>query len=776
VTDESPTVERRRRRAWLSPTVRTEAAWVAGTVAVTGAAVVLVLQLWQANPRVPFAYSGDVNVNATIIKGIVETGWYQRIPNLGAPAGYDMHDFPLGGDNLQWALVKGLTFLSHDWALVLNAYYLLTFALVSAVSYLVLRRLGLARWLALGLATIYSLLPYHFIPGEHHLLLSGYLVVPLGAFLVLTVFDGGFGDPSAGAGRRPWILPAALCVLIGTGGAYYAFFTVLLLGVAAGMALLAKATRRGALHGAALMGLIVVVASLNNVPSLLYWRAHGHNDQVAQRSLGESDLYALHIVDLVLPVDHHRVPPLADLKAKRDTGAVISALAGAQNSPLGVAAASGLGLSLLAAAAMAVNAGFGPRLGAARRRFGQLAVLNVTCMLFATVGGFSMLVALAGVLSIRVWARIVVFIAFFSLVALGLAITAGIDAVQRWLAARSSEDGAARRLRRATMIGAPVLLALAVLDQTTPAMVPPYAANRDAFTSDRGFVQEVERRMPKGAAIFQLPIISYPEQPPVVNMNDYDLVRAYLHSKDLRWSYGAMRGRPADWTPDLAGRPLEEMLDRVTAAGFEGLYIDRFGFVDHASALEAQVSALAGPASVFSRDGRLSFFDLRSWSRQQRDRLGADATAELGRLVLHPVTARWGDGFFPLSFAPATNGTGDALYYPEQPGQSTLRHGRVDATVEFTNPLATPRPVNLVFSLASSTGAPGQLTVSGGGAPIVLPLVAAGRQVTLPITLPPGTTTLTLHSTAPPEPTSHASFRLDNFRIDDARPPAFAPR
>jgi phosphoglycerol transferase len=649
---------------------------------------------------------------------------------------------------------------------------------VSAISYLVLRRLGLARWLALGLGTVYSLLPYHFIPGEHHLLLSGYLVVPLGAFLVLTVFDGGFGDRSAGDGRRrrAWVGPALLCVLIGTGGAYYAFFTVLLLGIAAGMALLSRSTRRGALHGAALMGLIVLVASLNNVPSLLYWRTHGHNDQVAQRSLGESDLYALHIVDLVLPVEHHRVPLLADLKARRNTGAVISALAGAANSPLGMAAAAGLGLSLLAAGAVAVDSDLSRRLGAARRRFGQLAILNVSCMLFATVGGFSMVVALAGVLSIRVWARIVVFIAFFSLVALGLALTAGLEALHRRLAARGSEESAARQMRRVILFGAPLLLALAVLDQTTPAMVPAYAANRDAFTSDRGFVQEVERRMPKGAAVFQLPIVSYPERPAVVNMNDYDLVRAYLHSTDLRWSYGAMRGRPADWTPDLAGRPLEDMLDRVTAAGFEGLYIDRFGFADHASALEVQVSALVGPAAVFSRDGRLSFFDLRARARQQRDRLGADATAELGQLVLHPVTAKWGNGFFPLSFTPAANGTGDALYYPEQPGQSTLRHGRVDATLTLVNPLPTPRPLRLVFSPASSTGAPGQLTVTGGGAPVVLPLGPAANPVEVPLVLAPGTTTLTLHSTAPPEPVSHASFRLDNFHIDDARPPVPARR
>lgn len=236
-----------RERRWLPRppnAVPREATWTAATAAVTTAAAVLVLQLWHANPRVPFAYAGDANLNSAIIKGIIETGWYQGIPSLGAPAGYEMYDFPLGGDNLQFVLLKGLTFLSEDWALVLNAYYLLTFALVSAISYLVFRCLGLARGLSLGLATVFSLLPYHFIPGEGHLLLSGYFVVPLGALLVLTVFSGGFPRLPAGGvittvrAWRSWAPPAALCVVIGTGGGYYAFFTVLLLGVAGSLALL----------------------------------------------------------------------------------------------------------------------------------------------------------------------------------------------------------------------------------------------------------------------------------------------------------------------------------------------------------------------------------------------------------------------------------------------------------------------------------------------------------------------------------------------------------
>jgi phosphoglycerol transferase len=752
-----------------------EAAWTAATAAVTSVAACVVLQIWRANPRVPFQYAGDANLNATIIKGIIENGWYQRIPAVGAPGGYDMHDFPLGGDNLQFVLLKVMTFFSRDWALILNAYYLLTFALVAAVAYIVFRRLGLGRGLSLGLATVFSLLPYHFIPGEGHLLLSGYLVVPLAALLVLTVFSGGLapltgrGGATPGSRWRSWAPAAALCVLIGCGGGYYAFFAVLLLGVAGGLAFLSAPTRRGTFHAAILMGLILLVGTVNNVPSLLYWHAHGRNPEVAQRSLGESDLYALHIVDLVLPVEHHRVGPLADLKAKRERAAVLPVLAGAPNSPLGLATAAGLALSVLGAAAMVLDNRFGRSLGPARRRFGELGLLNLACMLFATIGGFSLLVAMAGFLQIRVWARMTVFIAFFSVVALGLALTAATDALRARLSRQWGDDVARHRLRRAALIGGPLLLVLAVLDQTTTAMVPPYADNRAAFTSDRGFVREVERRMPRGAAVFQLPIVSYPERPPVVEMADYDLFRGYLHSKDLRWSYGAMRGRPADWTPDLAGRPLEDLLDRVTAAGFEGLYIDRFGFADRATELERQLTASIGPAMVFSRDERLSFFDLRARARQQRDRLGTEATAALGQLVLHPVVATWDDGFFPLAFSPPSSGTADAPYYPKLPGQTSYRHAKSHAVVELANPLPSPRPVRLTFSLASSLGRPGVLEVDAGGSSFTFPVTPTATETGMSLVLPPGPTSVTFRSTVPVPP-DEPSFRLDEFRIDDAAP------
>ena len=63
-------------------------------------------------------------------------------------------------------------------------------------------------------------------------------------------------------------------------------------------------------------------------------------------------------------------------------------------------------------------------------------------------------------------------------------------------------------------------------------------------------------------------------------MVDYDQVHPYLHSDELRWSYGAMKGRPEDVGDDV------ESPSQAAALGFAGVAIDRFGYADNGAAVE----------------------------------------------------------------------------------------------------------------------------------------------------------------------------------------------
>lgn len=96
----------------------------------------------------------------------------------------------------------------------------------------------------------------------------------------------------------------------------------------------------------------------------------------------------------------------------------------------------------------------------------------------------------------------------------------------------------------AFMGGLAALLGLGLLDQTSPRAVPDYAKIAFEYGNDDAFVQRVEAAMPRGAMIFQLPVISFPEHLSVNVMHDYDHARGYLHARHLRWSYGGYGSDP----------------------------------------------------------------------------------------------------------------------------------------------------------------------------------------------------------------------------------------
>ena len=115
--------------------------------------------------------------------------------------------------------------------------------------------------------------------------------------------------------------------------------------------------------------------------------------------------------------------------------------------------------------------------------------------------------------------------------------------------------------------------------------------------------------------IFQLPYVPFPEHPPIFKMNDYSHFKAYLHSKDLRWSYGAMKGRPGDaWQRLVSSMPVEDMLRTLSQTGFAGLYIDSYGYQDNGAKLIADIKQILGAEPLVSDDKRLYFFDMTKYN------------------------------------------------------------------------------------------------------------------------------------------------------------------
>src|SRR5262249_19618717 len=154
----------------------------------------------------------------------------------------------------------------------------------------------------------------------------------------------------------------------------------------------------------------------------------------------------------------------------------------------------------------------------------------------------------------------------------------------------------------------------------------PYADQKRRFDDDAAYVGRVEAALPPHAMVFQLPAVAFPEPVgPFLAMDGYAHFRCYLHSKNLRWSHGAMKGRYGDrWQAWVAEKPTEEMVSTLACAGFGGIHVNRSAYPDAGADLEARLARILGSGPlVTSRDGVNSFFGLTAYT----DRLRARSTA-----------------------------------------------------------------------------------------------------------------------------------------------------
>ena len=274
--------------------------------------------------------------------------------------------------------------------------------------------------------------------------------------------------------------------------------------------------------------MILAVSLVQLAPTIVYRVANGTNEEVAKRYWFESENYSLRLTQLLLPVDGHRIDALASRKAEYTDQIPQNE---GRAATLGIVASVGF-LWLLAVVLLAV-VGAWPGVIA---RYRGIAALTLAAVLVGTTGGLATLLAVVWP-QIRAWNRLSIFIAFFALLAVGLLLeslrprlprsgsgrcSAGCSCSARWT--RRPRSSSRRMRARRRLPGRPVVVSLGGA-----------AAGGDA-------------------SVVQLPHEPFPE-PPLGPRPIYEPAKAYLHTSDARWSWGAMRGRPDDWSAQYALGP-----------------------------------------------------------------------------------------------------------------------------------------------------------------------------------------------------------------------------
>ncbi|MHB1139781.1 MAG: hypothetical protein ACYC2O_12555 [Microthrixaceae bacterium] len=260
----------------------------------------------------------------------------------------------------------------------------------------------------------------------------------------------------------------------------------------------------------------------------------------------------------------------------------------------------------------------------------RLGAMAAGAVLVSTVSGLGLVVAIAGFGQIRVWSRMSIVLAFLGLA--GLAVV-----VDRWC--RSDR---VRSRSFGPLLVAVGIVAVALLDQTSPGSLPDPELTAGRRAVDERVAAQLDAALPAGSTVLQLPQTDFLFDVPQGDLPLYGLLGPWSTGSDLGWSAGTLQGRGGDWQRSWAAQPPEVLVAGAAAAGFDALYLDRRSEAgeDEGTAAEAawwRAHRGAPDGSVVAEEDRREWFDLRPVRAELVDRLGEARVRELGVAVRRPV-------------------------------------------------------------------------------------------------------------------------------------------
>lgn len=507
-------------------------------------------------------------VNSTAWSGFS----YAETTQFGFPLGMDLDYFPgidITENTFAWVVngLAGTTFLG------INLLVILSFPLVAALAYLVIRMTGLQGPLAIALAVAFTVIPYHWGRALGHTYLSTLYSAVVGLALVLLVSSGMFGRLMREGSRRRRVLAivvvALMCLVIAWTGVYYVAFT-LILGVFALLWRFAQRARWSdlGLDAVPFVG-TAILALIGFLPAWLTLRNDPPMAPLGERMVSESFTNAGSLVMAILPAPESSLPrmgyyneavlaafvdaPFGESTAITNFGSWVTALA------LLVL----VGALLLRARHPAVSTTADAPVG-----LGLIAYLTVVVVLFFVPWGLNYLFADLVTTQIRAWNRLLPFLLLLFI--LGAA-------------------AAVHRTRLATSWAFALPIALVLLGLTAIDSVYPYRAAfagsvaeaGEATDAGRAYAAAVNAAIPDDCGVLQLPHMAYPENGRTQGVNDYDHFFPAITNDGKRWSYGSVKSTDAGvWAAQLPQVPKTDQVGRLREVGFCAIHVDTRGFTD----------------------------------------------------------------------------------------------------------------------------------------------------------------------------------------------------
>lgn len=563
----------------------------------TATAIVLVMmRVWEMDLNVLPELSGDGALGGLLHKSIKQYGirglWF--CDALGAPEVSALIDTPFL--DLSYGLEAWLISLFVQSNAITYILYFLSYTFAAFFMYLLLNRFTGRVWLKSLLSIAFAVTPYHIIRNMGHLTLSRYHALPMAIYLMLVVYEEDFaGVAPRRYLKEKWKLAVLYgsCVYIGLSNIYYAFFALICIGAA----LIGKLIRRKSVSClwkeavpiyAVLLGVLIELT-----PKLYYSLRHGFNAAAGVRLPQDSEIFALKIIQMLLPCGYNRVGFLAKLNNFYTQNAFNIN----ENSfaCLGFIATVGFLIACAWVIMRLVRTDKSEGIFYERMNILSLAVLII--VLYSVAGGFGTFINYFVTSEIRCFNRSSIFIVCLCLCVCSLC-------VERLAEGR---DRIGQRMFRGI---AAALVAAFVLYSEVPMNMQGWQdglKEQDAIL--REFFEGVESAALKGSMIYELPFMRFPEEPPRNDMSDYAPALPFIYTDGLRWSYGGMKGRNKAAEKLFVDDGMSiRFMQRIMDAGFSGVYIDTRGYEDDGEAVNAFYTQTLGLTPVVSEDKWFYFY------------------------------------------------------------------------------------------------------------------------------------------------------------------------
>ena len=695
------------------------------------------LQLKDMNIDIPIEYSGgDEYFTLNTAKAVYDNGWIFENNYLGAPFGTENYDYSSSLlYNFDTFVIKILMSLTHDIAVTVNLQYILLFPFIALISYFVMKNLKINDIIAILGSIAFAFSPYIFYRRMVHTVLSTYQFVPLSILLCIWTYqdDNFFNFNRNFFKYKKNYIAIIFCLLIANNGiAYYPFFTCFFLCVTGLIKAINKKNLKYFMNNICLVLTISTFLLINLIPLLKYISIEGRNPASTVRSWVGAEVYGMKIVQLFIPMNSHGIGLLDKLITGYNANApLVNENAGSYLGIVGI-----IGFVILISLIFIRNTD-----NDINGNLKLLSDLNIAAVLLSTIGGFGSVFAIAISPMIRGYNRISIFILFISILAVCLIINKAYDSISR---------------KKLLIFFSVILFSISILDQF-PGYVLNYEYVKGVYNSDKSFVGVIEKSVSNGAMIFQLPYHQYPESGIVNNMNDYQLLTGYLHSTNLRWSYGGMKGRKSDlWNQRVSALDTELMVKTISVAGFEGIYIDKRAYSEeNYNILEQKLIEILQIKPIYSENNQLSFFNMTRYNKNYKLLYSKSELDIFRDKVLSCTNIKLGEGFTGIE--------------GEKPNQWIWLSNKSEIVI--SNFSDKSKLYNLKFDIASTAEERSILEIIVNGEKFTYEINSNGVKINENIALKPGENSIRFVTDAPrlytPEDPRELHLIITNYNMDE---------